>query len=67
MEREAMASWWVTELERQLEFAHLESQDGAVKATGARVAELLVAERATTAEQELAMVKVHLTETEAVL
>ena len=33
MEWEAMASWRVTELERQLESTHRESQDWAAEAT----------------------------------
>ena len=45
MEWEAMVSWWVTELERQFESAHRESQDRAVEVTEARAAELLMVER----------------------
>ena len=67
MEREAAMSWWVTELERQLESARRESQDRAAEATGARAAELLMVERATAAEWELDATKVHQAETEAVL
>ena len=67
MEWEAAMSRRVDELERQLEFAHRESEDRVAKATGAWAAELLVAERATAAERGLTAVKVHLTETEAAL
>ena len=67
MGREAVMSWWVDELQRQLESAHRESQDRAAKATGAWAVELLVVEWATVAEWGLNAVKVHLAETEVVL
>ena len=67
MEWEAMMSQWVDELELQLESTRHKSQDRAAKAMGARAAELLAAEWATAAERGLTIVKVHLTETEAVL
>ena len=67
MEREAVMSWRVDELERQLESAHHESQDWVAEAMGARAMELLTAERATTAEQGLDAAKVHLAKTEMVL
>ena len=67
IEQEAAMSRRVDELERQLESAHHESQDRAAEATGARAAELLSAERATTAERGLDAVKVHLAETEVAL
>ena len=41
MEWEVAMSWWVDELERQLESTRRESQDRAAEATGARAAELL--------------------------
>jgi len=50
MEREAMMSWRVNELECQLDSIHCESQDRAAEAMGARAVELLVVEWATTAE-----------------
>ena len=65
MEWEAVMTWWVTELECQLESAYHESQDRAAEALGARVAELLAVERATAAERGLAAVMVQLSETEA--
>ena len=67
MEQEAVMSWRVDELERQLESAHRESQDRATEATGARAAELLTVVRATAAERGLDTAKVHLAETEAAL
>ena len=54
-----MVSWWVAELEHQLESTHCESQDRAAKATEARAAELLVAERAIATERGLDTAKVH--------
>ena len=51
-------SWWVAELERQLEFARRESQDRAAEATEVWAAKLLVAERATAAERGLNAAKV---------
>ena len=48
MGREAVMSWWVDELQRQLESAHRESQDRVAEATGARAAELRAVEQATT-------------------
>ena len=57
----------VAELEHQLESTHHESKDQVAKALGAWAVELLAAERATVAERGLAVVKVHLTETEVVL
>ena len=51
MEREAMMSRRVVELERQLESARCESQDRAAKAIGARAVELLTVEWATVAER----------------
>ena len=44
MEQEAAMSWWVDELECQLESTHHESQDRAAKAMGVRAVELLVVE-----------------------
>ena len=67
MEQEATMSWWVDELECQLESAHSESQDQAARATRAWAAELLMVERATTTERGLDAVKVHLAETEVAL
>ena len=67
MEREAVMSLWVGELECQLESTLCESQDWAAKAIGAWVVELLMAERATAAERGLDAAKVHLAETEVVL
>ena len=67
MEREAVASWWVVELERQLESNSHESQDQAAEATEPRVVELLAVEQATTAERVLDAAKVHRVETEAAL
>ena len=64
---EATMSWWVDELQRQLEFARRESQDWAAKVMGAWAAELLVVERATAAERGLDAMKVHLVKTKAVL
>ena len=61
------ASWQVDELRHQLESAYRESQDRVAKATGARAAELRAVKRATTAEQELDAVKVHLVETKVSL
>jgi len=58
---------WVDELRNQLESARHESQDRALEATGAWVAELSAVEQATVAEWELNTVKVHLVETEAAL
>ena len=62
-----MAPWWVGKLRHQLESTHHESQDRATEATGARAVELLTVERATTAEREHDVVKIHLVETEAAL
>ena len=67
MEREAMMSWWVDELDRQLESAHYESQDRVTEASRARVVELLAVEQATTVERGLDVVKVHLAKTKAAL
>ena len=67
MEREAAMSWQIDELEHQLESTHRESKDRVAEVTGARAVELLTVERATAAEQRLAVAKVHLTETEAAL
>ena len=67
MEQEVMMSRWVDELRHQLESAHRESQDRAAEATGAWVAKLLEAERATAAERGLDAAKVHLVETKAAL
>ena len=53
MEQEAMMSWWVDELWRQLEFTRCESQDRAAEAIGAWATELLAIEWAIAAEQEL--------------
>ena len=64
---EAMMSRRVAKLERQLEFAHHESQDQTVEATEAQVVELLTAEWATAAEQGLEVVKVHQEEAEEAL
>ena len=78
---EAMMSWQVNELERQLECACRESEDRAAKAPGAWVVKLLAMEQATTAERGLAAVveratiaeqgltaaKVHLMETKVAL
>ena len=50
MEQEATMSWRIDELEHQLESTRHESQDSATEATGARAAELLMAEQATTTE-----------------
>ena len=58
MEREAMMSCRVDELEHQLESTHRESLDQAAEATGAWATELLVVERATAAERGLDAVKV---------
>ena len=49
----------VTELERELESTHRESQDWATEVTRARAVELLAVERATTAERGLEAAKVH--------
>ena len=81
MEREAVMSWQIDELEHQLESTHRESKDWVVEVTGARAAELLTVERATAAERGLAaaaeqatvaeqgqaVVKVHLTKTKVAL
>ena len=67
MEWEAMVSWWVTELERQLESARRESQDQAAEATEAQAVELLAVERAIATERGLDVAKVHQAETEAAL
>ena len=67
MEREATMSWRVDELERQLDSTRRESQDRVAEAMGAWAAELLAAERATTAERGLDAAKVHLAEIEAVI
>ena len=67
MEREAVMSLWVGELECQLESTLCESQDWAAKAIGAWVVELLMAERATAAERGLDAAKVHQVETKAAL
>ena len=67
LEWEATALRWVAELERQLEFAHRESQDRAAKAMEARAVELLAVERATAAKRGLDAAKVYQAETEAVL
>ena len=67
MEWEAVMSWWVDELERQLESTHHESQGKAAEAMGAWAAELLVVEWAAAAERGLDAVKVHLAGTKAVL
>ena len=48
----------VTELERQLESAHCESQDRAAEVTEARAMELLVAKQVTATEWGLDAVKV---------
>ena len=58
---------WVAELEHELESARCESQDQVAEAMGARVVELLMAERATAAERGPMAAKVHRTETEAAL
>ena len=60
-------SQWVTELEHELESARRESQGQVVKATEARVVELLVAERATAAERGLEAAKVRQEEAEVAL
>ena len=60
-------SWWVTELERELESTHQESQGRAAEVTEARVMELLTAERAIAAERGLEAAKVRQAETKAVL
>ena len=57
MEREAMMSRRVVELEHQLESARRESQDRVAEAIGAQAVELLVAEQATAAEVHLAETK----------
>ena len=57
----------VTELERELESTHRESQDRAAKVTEARAAELFMTERATAAERGLEAAKVHQAKTEAAL
>ena len=62
-----MASRWVDELRHQLESTHRGSQDWAAETMGARAAELHAVERATAAEREIDMAKVHLAETKAVL
>ena len=67
MEWEAMVSWRVTELERQLESAHRESQDRAAEVAEPRAAELLAVKRAAAAELGLDVAKVHLVETEVAL
>ena len=67
MERETLASWWVTKLERQLESTCHESQDWVAVATETRAAKLLAVERATAAERGLDTAKVHQAKTEAVL
>ena len=67
MEWEATVSWWVIELEHQLEFARRESQDRATEVMEVRAVEWLVVERETAAEQGLEAVKVHQAETEIVL
>ena len=56
MEREAVMSWWVDELERQLESTHHKFEDRAATVMGARAAKLFAAERATAAEWGLAVV-----------
>ena len=67
MEWEATMSWWVDELERQLESACGEFQDRAAEATGVRAAELLAVERATAAERGLDAAKAHQAETKEAL
>ena len=67
MEREAAMSRRVNKLERQLESTRHESQDQAIKVTGARATELLTTERATATERGLNATKVHLAETEVAL
>ncbi|XP_066333791.1 uncharacterized protein [Miscanthus floridulus] len=67
MEQEATASRWLTELERQLESTHRESQDWATDAMEAWAVELLTVERVTAVERGLEAAKVHQVETEAVL
>ena len=64
-----MTSWWLIELELELElgFACRECQGWAAEAMEARVAELLMVERATVAERGLEAVKVHQAETEGAL
>ena len=56
MEREVAMSQWVDELKRQLESARCESEDWLAEVMGARVAELLVVERATAAKRGLVAV-----------
>ena len=58
MEQEAVESWWVAKLKRQLESACHESQDRVAKAMEARAAKLLKVERATAAERGLDVAKV---------
>ena len=67
MEWEATASWWVTELERELESTHHESQDQVAEATEVRAAEVLTTERATAVERGLDAVKARQAKTEALL
>ena len=62
-----MEHTWVAELERELESTRHESQDQAAEVTGARAAELLMAERATTTERGLEATKVRQAETKVVL
>ena len=62
-----MMSWWVNELERQLESTHRESQDRAAEATKAWAVKLLMAERAMATKQGLDVAKVHQAQTEVVL
>ena len=50
-------SRWVTELERQLEFARHESRDRATEVTAVRVEEQRATERATAAKQGLEAAK----------
>ena len=64
---EAKVSRRVTKLENELDSTHRESQGRAAEVTKAWVVELLVAERATTAEQGLEVVKVRQAETEVAL
>ena len=51
-------SWWVTELECELEFARRESQGWTAEVTEERAAELLATKQATTAERGLEAAKV---------